>query len=112
MKTLRDCLYDGPQDVRSMLRASNGVSTYLSVVIGDSVDYWYGKILTHPTHLIIQGTNGANVSIPIEDVPFYRIGEPILAVVNEYIWRFKDGKRLKVYRRDGEGDHLIQQRTH
>ena len=107
MKTLRDL--NGPQDMRCVLRKYNGVSTYLSVMIGDSVDYWYGKILTYPTRLIIQGTNGANVSIPIEDVQFYRISEPILAVVNEYTWRFKDDRgKVEVYKRDSKGDHLIQ----
>lgn len=113
MKTLRDYIY--PDSLRTMLRMENGNIFEAYVTVGEIKDYLIGKILVHPTRLILKAHfSTRSFTFPIDNVDMidwnYHI---IYLTVDYYIWRYKDEQgRFKVYRRDGEGDHLIQQGTH
>ena len=114
MKTLRDCSYDGPEDVRSMLREQNGelFEVRVSVANFKTEDYLIGRILVHPTTLILK-TDYTVFSFPIDSIDYVDWNYQVVDVsVDHYIWRFEDDGRIKVYRRDSKGDHLIQQRAH
>jgi len=109
MKTLRDMRYDGPQDIRSLLRAENGNIFEVFVTIdGETKDYLIGRILVHPTRLILKARY-TTFTFQITDVTHIDWNHfTIFVSTSEYIWRYDGEREVKVYRRDSEGDHLIQ----